>query len=65
MGFPRLDAAHIFFPHAPFLMTARSRAPLALLPAPFLANLASLWWGTSFLGVPFSPGFLVYLDLQR
>ena len=57
-GFPRLDAAHIFFPQAPLLMTGRIRVPLALLPAPFLANLASLSWGGAFLEVPFSqPNF--------
>ena len=38
MGFSRLHAAHIFFPHAPLLMTGRSRPPLGLLRAPFLAN---------------------------
>ena len=51
-GFLRLSAAHIFFPHAPLLMTACSRAPLGLLRAPSLANLASLYWGTAFLEVP-------------
>ena len=54
MGFPRLDVAHIFFPHAPLLMTGRTRVPLALLPAPFLVNLASLSWGEAFLEVPIS-----------
>ena len=52
MGFPRLDVAHIFFPHAQLLMTGRIRVPLALLPAPFLANLASLSWRGAFLDVP-------------
>ena len=52
MGFLRLDVAHIFFPHAHLLMTERTRVPLALLPAPFLANLASLSWGWAFLEVP-------------
>ena len=53
MGFPRLDVAHIFFPHAQLLMTGRIRVPLALLPAPFLANLASLSWRGAFLDVPY------------
>ena len=52
MGFPRLDVAHIFFPHALLLMTGRTRVPLALLLAPFLVNLASLSWGGAFLDVP-------------
>ena len=52
MGFPRLDVAHIFFPHAPLLMAGRIRTPLGLLRAPFLANLASLSWGGAFLDVP-------------
>ena len=50
--FPRLDPAHIFFPHAPLLMTGPIRVPLELLRAPFLANLASLSWGWAFLDVP-------------
>ena len=52
MGFPRLDVAHISFPHAHLLMTGQTRVPLALLPAPFLVNLASLSWGEAFLDVP-------------
>ena len=35
----------------PLLMTACSRLPLGLLRAPFLANPASLSWGTAFLEV--------------
>ena len=58
MGSPRLDVAHIFFPHAPLLMTGRTRVPLALLRAPFLANLASLSWREAFLEVP-SRGLLI------
>ena len=52
MGFLRLSAAHSSFPHAPLLMTGRSRVPLGLLRAPFLVNLASLSWGMAFLEVP-------------
>ena len=52
-GFPRLDVAHISFPHALLLMTGPIRAPLGLLRAPFLANLASLSWRGAFLEVPF------------
>ena len=33
-------------------MTGPIRAPLGLLRAPFLANLASLSWETAFLDVP-------------
>ena len=52
MGFPRLHAAHSSFTHAPLLMTGRTRPPLGLLRAPFLANLTSLSWGMAFLDVP-------------
>ena len=54
MGFPRLDVAHSSFPHAQLLMTGRTRHPLDLLPAPFLANLTSLSWREAFLDVPHS-----------